>query len=745
MTNDDVLSRQLSDLIKSLPHDVARLLAKQLSNGDADIGLLSTDSAYQDFWKTHAIEFLGGGNSKNYKISDNQGHACVLKIEYRYNNPYDAADKTKRALDDTLTDVFIKRKAKNAKGQRVFITVNEYFSGGDLSNHIKPLTEKERLETAANIYLQMSHILDKIRLVDAAHPDAKNSNWLIEDGKLRISDTKAIIPTLDEGFTSKWLERKGYNLLRTYGYIPPEFFTQDMGIELIPREYKNKILPYEVEGYADEIHAYQLGKNIYEYLTNCKAELEELTKKYNELYDVYKEKKKHAITKADRIHLKLLDEELTLLDKKIVKLDIMGNQVTFKAKDFQAPLFRGFPGHQFKELIQALVKEESSERMSVEKASEKLGLIQLTQQMSAQISAHTDTSNEQFDKDKLNEYVYFYLSSVSNEIDALNNDQAFYKNEIIQAHEEKAFARGSDKIILKQKEEQLYDELYQVDSNVSSLDARYSMLCVTDEDFFNSELFKSEEGRYYKAIIQTMATQNKLAFTIHLKEQQRIEVKNKIRQKIVKVNQLELYESSPLLNQINQLIDDEAIKEASIEQLRTVDNKLGKLIKKEQKTQQLKQQLSNKITQCIIKIDEKRLPGTDPMMDKYLNRQIKHLKNAKSIADLQNLKAKLENIVEKFDSKSYQKVDEVLTDSSKSHSKRVIHLNKVFRSLPIKERVNGVKNEKIKKAMTKKQSIAVSQHSIFHSKKLETKRGKAKGDEKKRAENETEVKRHGHR
>lgn len=206
---------------------------------------------YQRFLATHKIEFLGGNNSRNYKVTTlANGEEWVLKVDNRLDAPKDAEALLRASsLRDVLSPVYADRTATHGESTRTLL-VTDFCKGGNLEEHgNKMAKDRERAQSALNIYTQMGIILKNLSTDGCAFPDMKNSNWLVnERGILQIADTKSFAFT-NEGmldFTTK--ANRWYSILSTPFMSPPEI---------------------SLRASADKMHSFMLGKNLYQYLSGC--------------------------------------------------------------------------------------------------------------------------------------------------------------------------------------------------------------------------------------------------------------------------------------------------------------------------------------------------------------------------------------------------------------------------------------------------------------------------------------------
>lgn len=225
---------------------------------------------FQTFLNTHnPITYLGGNNSKNFKVEPLNGQpSYALKLENRLDQPETAEIYLREhSLKEILTQKYISR---NGTFRWCYDTINKSYVtlnrnivitdlclGGNLIDHaatIAPLTT-QRIDSALNIYRQMSQILDDIRQDHCAFPDMKNSNWLIdESGDLWIADTKSFLFTDAQGNIQLNIPENAWaDVISTDSVSPLELTLFD------DKDHSS----------ADKMHAYMLGKNLYQYLTGC--------------------------------------------------------------------------------------------------------------------------------------------------------------------------------------------------------------------------------------------------------------------------------------------------------------------------------------------------------------------------------------------------------------------------------------------------------------------------------------------
>ncbi len=275
----------LPEIIENMPPEKIRELLALLSKGGAinkwklhNLYAFYEDgySDYQKFLATHSISFIGEadsyGNTRNYKVTNHlTGQSLVLRAENRLDSSRIAENHLiENGLKNALVPIKAQRmgsyysnkwnKRQGKKEGTVVRTllVVDYIAGGDLCHQAKQLKEKQSptqlLQEALHIYSQMAVILAEIANKGCLFLDMKNPNWLIENGILRIADTKSFSFLDDQG--------KYYHSNNRDKWCTP----------LTSRHWE----PPEIRGFrestvfdGDSVHAFMLGKNFYQFLTDA--------------------------------------------------------------------------------------------------------------------------------------------------------------------------------------------------------------------------------------------------------------------------------------------------------------------------------------------------------------------------------------------------------------------------------------------------------------------------------------------
>ncbi len=251
------------------PEDGRRMLAI-LSDGSSydNVKFLelfkTSNPEYNQIINAHENKYLGGGNSKNYALTSRitpNPYAFAVRVDNRLGG---AREMDTYLRNSSLAEIVTPIEAVRSltfDGITNTLLITSVCPGGTPEAHSKrSANTKDRLKGALDIYSQMGSILSKINKENILFPDAKNSNWLLDSqGKLVLSDTKALVFS-DKGFfdfsstyqKNKWIYGSSPHLVITPHYSPPE----------INKERFN----------VDQMHSFILGKNLYQYLTQCNTQ-----------------------------------------------------------------------------------------------------------------------------------------------------------------------------------------------------------------------------------------------------------------------------------------------------------------------------------------------------------------------------------------------------------------------------------------------------------------------------------------
>lgn len=211
--------------------------------------------------------FLDGNNSKNFEINYPDSHSEVLTLENRLDFPCVITSKMRSNLSDLIPEVRAKRAVTFEDDTSGVINrsvvLNDYCVGRDLELHTRGLSQDKKIEYALILYAQMAKSVLRLQDNQLIFPDMKNANWLLNDkGQLVILDTKSFLYMNHKGKIDTTLpENQWHN-----GFI------QDHGV--MAYEIAQRLNHREpIDGIdVDKLHSFAMGKNIFQYLTECTNE-----------------------------------------------------------------------------------------------------------------------------------------------------------------------------------------------------------------------------------------------------------------------------------------------------------------------------------------------------------------------------------------------------------------------------------------------------------------------------------------
>ncbi|MBL7480612.1 hypothetical protein [Legionella bononiensis] len=221
--------------------------------------------SFREFLSNHEINFLGGGNSKNFSVTNkNDQSTLVLKVDCRLDMPRNAEMHLRGQLSNSFAPNHAERQLTyddpDEGLQSRTLLVTEYYSGSDVYDYRKQAkTYPDLVGSACDVFSQMADVMLQIQKQGCMFPDAKLTNWLVDkDGKLIIADTKSFVFTDEQGRYRKTDDGKPLpgneyaGILSTGAFEPPEF---------------DRTSPYANKVTADSTHAFILGKNLYTFVT----------------------------------------------------------------------------------------------------------------------------------------------------------------------------------------------------------------------------------------------------------------------------------------------------------------------------------------------------------------------------------------------------------------------------------------------------------------------------------------------
>lgn len=218
---------------------------------------------YKKFFERHSISFLGGGNSKNFKVENIEtGEIQVLKVDNRLGMPRNIEQHLRREMSDVFIPNYAERQVECNIVKRTGATetisrtilVTDFCAYGSVDQYVeKAQTDDEKIIRTLDVATQMANKFIDIEKASCFFPDAKLTNWLIgKNGEVILADTKSFVFTDSNGNYSR--EAPGNeNTLPSFIRTPRFDFVEFYGKEPIN---------------ADKAHAALLGCNLFASLTS---------------------------------------------------------------------------------------------------------------------------------------------------------------------------------------------------------------------------------------------------------------------------------------------------------------------------------------------------------------------------------------------------------------------------------------------------------------------------------------------
>ncbi|KTC83131.1 hypothetical protein [Legionella cincinnatiensis] len=215
---------------------------------------------WREFCTKYSLDFLGGSNSRNYKVTNidptdpQYGSIYVLKIDNRLGMPRHIEQHLRESMGDVFSSIGADRQVRGRSDEGEIVSrtllVTDYCTSGSVEDHSKQVRVKGEDETflgCSNIMGQMTQLFMRIQTEHCCFPDAKLTNWLVEGGQLRLADTKSFVFTQGGVYRKTIPGNENVDIIRTHGFMPTEINSSSFN--------------------AENLHASLLGRNIYAYLT----------------------------------------------------------------------------------------------------------------------------------------------------------------------------------------------------------------------------------------------------------------------------------------------------------------------------------------------------------------------------------------------------------------------------------------------------------------------------------------------
>lgn len=304
-----------------------------------DIDQSDEAKRFRHFFSKHSISFLGGGNSRNFVIENiDTTESQVLLLE----NPLQQVKSAEKTMNNQA-NLFTLRLPPRAVGSK-FLVITERCEQNLSSVFYSAMTDRSRLQQAASLFKQMADALVGIQQDNGFFPDAKNANWLINDGRLKIADRKSIRITpngISDPFANPLRQANSY--LFTDGRMPPELFKKNISV--------------------DKAHAYILGRNLLKALTGISTDEIEDIKSRNDLSTYLNNPTNKALlnTLAGREYHILLrslwssePRERISVSEAAQHLKMLEQLSKIESLDDQQELIKNFYKHRFEEIHEKL-------------------------------------------------------------------------------------------------------------------------------------------------------------------------------------------------------------------------------------------------------------------------------------------------------------------------------------------------------------------------------------------------------
>lgn len=259
-------------IISDMPTDKADNLMEILHKGSTPSLIAELTSLYppddpsqeaeqwRQFLEENSIDYLGGGNSQNFKVTNQNQSIKVLKVDNRLGTTRSAEQHLRETLGDIFTPIDADRQVRGCDPNGTMISrtllVTDFCTSGSLDAYSSKIGEGmiglrrkiEKFTHTNKMIIQMAQIFTDIQKANCCFTDAKWDNWLVgSDGKLRLADTKSFMFTQD-GRYSPDLPGNSGPVLKTSGFIPNEMIEPETNFD------------------AEKVHAYILGCNLYKCL-----------------------------------------------------------------------------------------------------------------------------------------------------------------------------------------------------------------------------------------------------------------------------------------------------------------------------------------------------------------------------------------------------------------------------------------------------------------------------------------------
>ena len=180
-------------------------------------------------------------------------------------------------MPDVITPVYAERQATFehihlAEKVTCALLVTDYCPRDNLETFAKTIADdQQRLTSALTIYIEMANTFITMQQSGCAFPDPKNTNWLLDEhNHLHLADTKSFITTVlligTSATEQRYIDPRINQMIETQYLLAPEMLATKPFL-------------------AEAMHVYLLGKNLYQFLTQCKPK--DLSQRPNFQHNVF--------------------------------------------------------------------------------------------------------------------------------------------------------------------------------------------------------------------------------------------------------------------------------------------------------------------------------------------------------------------------------------------------------------------------------------------------------------------------
>ena len=254
----DMSPAKAGQLMSILHKGPSNGLNKRLHNLYSAEDVSAEAEEWRGFIHTHTVAFLGGGNSKNFKVTNtHDGSTKILKVDNRLDMPRHVEQHLRNKLTGVFTPIHADRQVIGQDPRKPgtvvsrTLLVTDFCTGGSLHEHSQAVGKMQNpndtYSGASHMMGQMAQVLMDIQNANCCFPDAKITNWLVDsNGKILLADTKSFLFTDNGEYRVEMDGNQGTKRIATPGFIQNEIFSDSFN--------------------AEAIHASILGRNIYVYL-----------------------------------------------------------------------------------------------------------------------------------------------------------------------------------------------------------------------------------------------------------------------------------------------------------------------------------------------------------------------------------------------------------------------------------------------------------------------------------------------